>query len=175
MNLTGVYTGYFVKLYCTWVVLIFTYTKKRMFAKRWKDTITKMLHNERTTTAKNMGILKYYPTSHKLWKRLAPGMPGRVPWNQTRPPIRPGASEHQVCNLPGSCVLSDGTYYRYWTGQCYCPVGSTLSWSAEFKHRKISAHAVHIWGDWQHLKGHIVTLTTINNEMKQCNQSYWRP
>jgi hypothetical protein len=37
-----------------------------------------------------------------------------------------------------------------------CPVGSTLSWSAEFKHRKISAHAVHIWGDWQHLKGHWV-------------------
>jgi hypothetical protein len=35
-----------------------------------------------------------------------------------------------------------------------CPVGSTLSWSAEFKHRNISANAVHIWGDWQHLKGH---------------------
>jgi hypothetical protein len=35
-----------------------------------------------------------------------------------------------------------------------CPVGSTLSWSAEFKHRNISAHAVHILGDWQHLKGH---------------------
>jgi hypothetical protein len=37
-----------------------------------------------------------------------------------------------------------------------CPVGSTLSWSAEFKHRNISAHTIHIWGDWQHLKGHWV-------------------
>jgi hypothetical protein len=37
-----------------------------------------------------------------------------------------------------------------------CPVGSTLSWSAEFKHRHISANAVHVWGDWQHLKGHWV-------------------
>jgi hypothetical protein len=37
-----------------------------------------------------------------------------------------------------------------------CPVGSTLSWSAEFKHRNISANAVHIWGDWQHLKDHWV-------------------
>jgi hypothetical protein len=45
------------------------------------------------------------------------------------------------CNLPGSCVLSDGTG----TGQVNvtCPVGSTLSWSAEFKHRNISAIAVH--------------------------------
>jgi hypothetical protein len=37
-----------------------------------------------------------------------------------------------------------------------CPVGSTLSWSAEFKHRNISANAEHVWGDWQHLKGHWV-------------------
>jgi hypothetical protein len=37
-----------------------------------------------------------------------------------------------------------------------CPVGSTLSLSAEFKHRNISANAVHIWGDWQHLQGHWV-------------------
>jgi hypothetical protein len=28
-----------------------------------------------------------------------------------------------------------------------CPVGSTLSWSAEFKHRNISANAVHVCGD----------------------------
>jgi hypothetical protein len=34
------------------------------------------------------------------------------------------------------------------------PVGSTLSSSAEFKHRNISANAVHVCGDWQHLKGH---------------------
>jgi hypothetical protein len=60
-----------------------------------------------------------------------------------------------LCNLPGSCVLSDGTY-RYWTGKWYLWVCSTLSWSAEFKHINISAHAVHIWGDWQHLKGHWV-------------------
>jgi hypothetical protein len=53
-----------------------------------------------------------------------------------------------LCNLPGSFVLSDGTY-RYWTGKYVtCPVGSTLSWSAEFKYRNTSAHAVHIWGDW---------------------------
>jgi hypothetical protein len=44
------------------------------------------------------------------------------------------------------------------TGQvnATCPVGSTLSWSAELKHRNISAHTVHIWWDWQHLKGHWV-------------------
>jgi hypothetical protein len=33
------------------------------------------------------------------------------------------------------------------TGQVCCPVGSTLSWSAEFKHRNISANAVHVCGD----------------------------
>jgi hypothetical protein len=37
-----------------------------------------------------------------------------------------------------------------------CPVSSTSSWSAEFKHRHISANAVHVCGDWQHLKGHWV-------------------
>jgi hypothetical protein len=44
------------------------------------------------------------------------------------------------------------------TGQVnvICPVGSTLSWSAEFKHRNISANAVHVCGDLQHLKGHWV-------------------
>jgi hypothetical protein len=53
--------------------------------------------------------------------------------------------EKPQCNLPGSCVLvSDGTY-RYWTGKnVTCPVRSTLSWSAEFKHRNISANAVHV-------------------------------
>jgi hypothetical protein len=36
-------------------------------------------------------------------------------------------------------------------------VGSTLSWSAEFKHRNILAiNDVHVCGDWQHLKGHWV-------------------
>jgi hypothetical protein len=42
------------------------------------------------------------------------------------------------------------------TGQvnATCPVGSTLGWSAEFKHINISANSVHSWGDWQHLKGH---------------------
>jgi hypothetical protein len=30
------------------------------------------------------------------------------------------------------------------TGQVTCPVGSTSSWSAEFKHRNISAKAVHV-------------------------------
>jgi hypothetical protein len=58
-----------------------------------------------------------------------------------------------LCNLPGSCVY---LMEPAGTGQVNvtCPVSSTLSWSAEFKHRNISAHAVHIWGDWQHLKGH---------------------
>jgi hypothetical protein len=38
-----------------------------------------------------------------------------------------------------------------------CPDGSTLSWSAEFKHTlNISANAVHVCGDWQHLEGHWV-------------------
>jgi hypothetical protein len=60
------------------------------------------------------------------------------------------------CNLPGSCVLS--VMEPTGTGQvnATCPVGSTLSWSAEIKHRNISANAVHVWGDWQHLKGHWV-------------------
>jgi hypothetical protein len=57
------------------------------------------------------------------------------------------------CNLPGSCVLSEYGTYRYWTGKCYLSSRFHLSWSAEFKHRNISANAVHVCGDWQHLKG----------------------
>jgi hypothetical protein len=37
-----------------------------------------------------------------------------------------------------------------------CPLGSTVSWSAEFKQRNISANSVHVCGDWQHPKGHWV-------------------
>jgi hypothetical protein len=62
------------------------------------------------------------------------------------------------CNLPGSGLI-------WWnkptgTGQVNAtrPVGSTLSWSAQFKHRHISVNAVHVWGDWQHLKGHCKTV-----------------
>jgi hypothetical protein len=47
-----------------------------------------------------------------------------------------------------------------------CPVGSTLSWSVEFKHRNISANAVHVCGDWQHLKGHWV-----KGERQSCYQA----
>jgi hypothetical protein len=45
------------------------------------------------------------------------------------------------------------------TGQvCYPVHCQSVPPSAEFKHRNISANAVHmyVWGDWQHLKGHWV-------------------
>jgi hypothetical protein len=56
------------------------------------------------------------------------------------------------CNIVSYLMESTGTGQVNVT----CPVSSTLSWSAEFKHRNISANAVHVWGDWQHLKGHWV-------------------
>jgi hypothetical protein len=40
-----------------------------------------------------------------------------------------------------------------WPEKLY-PICSPLSWLAEFKHRNISANAVHVCGDWQHLKVH---------------------
>jgi hypothetical protein len=61
----------------------------RFIVERRSESILTLWNHERTTTAKNMGILKYQQTSyHKLWKRLAPGMPGRS--YQTKPALPSG-------------------------------------------------------------------------------------
>jgi hypothetical protein len=65
-----------------------------------------LLH-ERTTTAKNMGRLKYHQTSHKLWKRLTPGMPGRS--YQTEPGLPSGCQVNIKCFYAKSTCL-DSNY-----------------------------------------------------------------
>jgi hypothetical protein len=64
--------------------------------------------HERTTTAKNMGMLKYHQTSLKLLKRLAPGMPG---WScQTKPGLASGCQVNIKCLYVKSTCL--GSNYR---------------------------------------------------------------
>jgi hypothetical protein len=63
---------------------------------------TFLLH-ERTTTAKNMGILKYHQTSLISYERLAPGMPRRS--YQTKP-----------C-LPSGCQVNIKRFYAKSTCQ----------------------------------------------------------
>jgi hypothetical protein len=55
-------------------------------------------------------ILKYHPTSpsHKLWKRLAPGMPGRS--YQTKPGLPSGCQVNIKCFYAKSTCL--GSNYR---------------------------------------------------------------
>jgi hypothetical protein len=57
-------------------------------------------------------------------------------------------------SLVHTCMSSySGTFFMW---NLTSRVRSTLRWSAELKHRNILANAVHVCGDWQHLKRHWV-------------------
>jgi hypothetical protein len=62
----------------------------------------------RTTTAKNMGILKYHQTSLISYERLTPGMPGRS--YQTKPGLPSGCKVNIKCFYAKSTCL--GSNYR---------------------------------------------------------------
>jgi hypothetical protein len=66
--------------------------------------------HERTTTAKNMGILKYHQTSLIGYERgcMAPGMPGR--YYQTKPGLPSGCQVNIKCFYANSTCL--GSNYR---------------------------------------------------------------
>jgi hypothetical protein len=74
----------------------------------WLNVINYWQH-ERTTTAKKHGNTQISPnlTHHKLWKMLAPGMPGRYSY-QTKPGLPSGCQVNIKCfNAKSTCLCSN--------------------------------------------------------------------